>query len=38
MIRRALEECSGNQAAAARLLGIPRTTLRDRLRQLEADR
>ena len=35
MIRRALDECSGNQAAAARVLGIPRSTLRDRLRQME---
>jgi DNA-binding NtrC family response regulator len=33
MIRRALDESSGNQAAAARALGIPRSTLRDRLRQ-----
>ncbi|HTU63635.1 MAG TPA: helix-turn-helix domain-containing protein, partial [Polyangiales bacterium] len=35
MIRRALDECSGNQAAAARALGIPRSTLRDRLRQMD---
>ncbi|MET0389594.1 MAG: sigma 54-interacting transcriptional regulator [Polyangiales bacterium] len=33
MIRRALAECCGNQTAAARALGIPRSTLRDRLRQ-----
>jgi transcriptional regulator of acetoin/glycerol metabolism len=32
MIKRALAECCGNQAAAARALGIPRTTLRDRMR------
>jgi transcriptional regulator with AAA-type ATPase domain len=31
-IRRALAECCGNQAAAARALGMPRSTLRDRLR------
>lgn len=37
MIRRALEESSGNQAAAARALGIPRSTLRDRLRQIEPE-
>jgi two-component system response regulator HydG len=35
MIRRALDECGGNQAAAARALGIPRSTLRDRLRNKE---
>jgi transcriptional regulator of acetoin/glycerol metabolism len=33
MIRRAISECCGNQTAAARALGIPRSTLRDRLRQ-----
>jgi transcriptional regulator of acetoin/glycerol metabolism len=33
-MRRALAECCGNQAAAARALGIPRSTLRDRLRSL----
>jgi transcriptional regulator with AAA-type ATPase domain len=33
MIRRAVTECCGNQTAAARALGIPRSTLRDRLRQ-----
>jgi DNA-binding NtrC family response regulator len=38
MIRRALDESTGNQAAAARALGIPRSTLRDRLRQLDLDR
>jgi transcriptional regulator with AAA-type ATPase domain len=37
MIRRALDESSGNQAAAARALGIPRSTLRDRLRQLDLE-
>jgi transcriptional regulator with AAA-type ATPase domain len=31
-IQRVLGECCGNQAAAARALGIPRSTLRDRLR------
>ena len=31
-IRRTVAECAGNQAAAARALGIPRSTLRDRLR------
>jgi len=31
-VQRALVECCGNQAAAARALGIPRSTLRDRLR------
>jgi transcriptional regulator with AAA-type ATPase domain len=31
-IRRTISECAGNQAAAARALGIPRSTLRDRLR------
>ncbi|HET8933308.1 MAG TPA: sigma 54-interacting transcriptional regulator [Polyangiales bacterium] len=36
MIRRALEESAGNQAAAARALGIPRSTLRDRMRLLDA--
>jgi transcriptional regulator with AAA-type ATPase domain len=34
MVRRALDESSGNQAAAARALGIPRSTLRDKLRLL----
>jgi transcriptional regulator of acetoin/glycerol metabolism len=34
IIRRALEESSGNRAAAARALGVPRSTLRDRLREL----
>jgi two-component system, NtrC family, response regulator GlrR len=38
MIRRALDETAGNQAAAARSLGIPRSTLRDRMRQLELER
>ncbi|MEY4580142.1 MAG: hypothetical protein RL701_4845 [Pseudomonadota bacterium] len=33
MVQRALSECCGNQTAAARALGIPRSTLRDRLRQ-----
>ena len=33
MIKRAVSECCGNQTAAARALGIPRSTLRDRLRQ-----
>jgi DNA-binding NtrC family response regulator len=37
MIRRALEESAGNQAAAARALGIPRSTLRDRMRLLGAE-
>jgi transcriptional regulator with AAA-type ATPase domain len=31
-IRRALAECAGNHAATARALGIPRSTLRDRLK------
>jgi DNA-binding NtrC family response regulator len=31
-LRRTLAECCGKQAAAARALGIPRSTLRDRLR------
>jgi DNA-binding NtrC family response regulator len=31
-MRRTLSQCGGNQAAAARALGIPRSTLRDRLR------
>jgi DNA-binding NtrC family response regulator len=31
----ALEECQGNQRAAARQLGIPVTTVRDRLARLE---
>lgn len=33
MIRHAVTQCCGNQTAAARALGIPRSTLRDRLRQ-----
>jgi transcriptional regulator with AAA-type ATPase domain len=32
LIRRTLLECDGNQTAAARVLGMPRSTLRDRLR------
>jgi transcriptional regulator of acetoin/glycerol metabolism len=32
-IRWALERCGGNVARAARELGVPRTTLRDRLRR-----
>ena len=32
MILRAITQCAGNQAAAARALGIPRSTLRDRLK------
>jgi len=32
MIQRAVAQCCGNQTAAARALGIPRSTLRDRLR------
>jgi DNA-binding NtrC family response regulator len=38
MIRRALDESAGNQAAAARALGIPRSTLRDRMRHLDLER
>jgi transcriptional regulator of acetoin/glycerol metabolism len=37
MIRRALDESAGNQAAAARALGIPRSTLRDRMRLLDPE-
>ena len=31
MILMALRQCNGNQARAAKRLGIPRTTLRDRI-------
>jgi DNA-binding protein Fis len=31
MILMALRQCSGNQARAAQRLGIPRTTLRDKI-------
>ena len=34
-LQRALTQAAGNRAAAARALGIPRSTLRDRLRELE---
>jgi DNA-binding NtrC family response regulator len=36
-LRRAVAEHAGNLAAAARSLGMPRTTLRDRLRALPVD-
>ena len=34
LIRKALEECSGNRAAAARKLGISRRTLYRKLEEL----
>ena len=34
-IRKALREAGGSKARAARLLGLPRTTLNDRLRKLD---
>ena len=34
MIRQAIQRCEGNQAKAARLLGVTRLTLREKLRQL----
>ena len=33
-VRDALRQAGGNRARAARLLGIPRTTLNDRIRKL----
>jgi transcriptional regulator of acetoin/glycerol metabolism len=36
-IQHAVAHCAGNLSAAARLLSIPRSTLRDRLRRAEVE-
>ena len=37
MIRRALQDCGGNQSSAAERLGLHRNTLRNKLRELGLD-